>query len=1214
METTFSVPLHSAGMPWERALRCLLAFPLLASAVFAQDSDLDGIPDAWESLNYLDPDNDSDAHLDFDRDGLDSLQEYQLSLLGKGTGLKGRWSATLVNLNQIGSKWVVAINDEDDVLVNVAGYPTDSAWVRKNSDGTWKQISTINGTPAFIQGLDLNNEGKVVGRARPVNGGANTYFGFVKDLNASPYDTNVSLWFSETDSTTPVRSLTAINNWGDVIGRRADNSSFLQSRFYGDVSPPSAWNSPVFTALNDWGQVTGIELSDPNFGLDIWSHFLFSQEWTAYIPFPSYLFSEYGLPDPGTEEWMFDSVSYTPSLINDWGEFAGKFSVLQGEGEDIEVVSSYWFYDGTADPSAPFYRPILPFNYERQVIHALNNWPQMIVTGIRPVPWAPDPGEPQEYYPPETFLCVGDIRVPLGAIAPVPSVVNDDSFQVIGINNRSTILASVGSGIYLLRLNQDADGDQIPDDWEEFHGMNPLAPSDAGDDDDGDGYSNITEYRLGGDPTDNGIHERPVDGVHRPMVDGDGDGLPDAWERKFFPGLPREQVTVAGDPDNDLLTNGQEWLMETDPTKRDTDRDGAHDGDEVYWYLTDARNPDSDGDGIVDGDEAAIATDPLDPNSNGVPPTFLNIAEKVTFYNSGDVWMNWIHDSPPVAHRVKEDPNDPEEVPDYPTYSEVLYSHEGFNYNPLSDDTPFTMSYPDGQTDYNPESAYQYGSDGFVGNGFPKHDFGNHAPADGFKLHSWKVRAERKSSYPIPATQTWLVVETDFQEGEIQDVTSFQLEIGAGKTVSDQTKEILPGARRRAVVLPALIQEVSFAGSAYHQLKSDNGATTYNAPHWVDVNGDGTASTGTTIAGEKNYPVAFTRNTKPKVAAKFRLVDLPELPEGETIKIKAELSQGLQIPETVVIADLAGQITFPLTEVSGNLADSIGFFSADGTNAFQINWKIQIGERSWVLLGSTKHTVYITRAAPIKTAASLMRETLFSIGCRNAGGLGDAPQAVVDAIYADFQDRDVQRVKPSSGTLDGNPMKYWGNPPTAGFTTAGLLESGDGRCGAWTRIFVDVLRAQGIDSNLTGLFAPVPPDQAIQTDLAANLNYGGPFQKIQLMYVKNWTIAANPFNPVDNMGIAAQNNANPQAYFGDHFVVNYSGKFFDPSYGSNVFATHLEWEDAALDAFGAVINIPQSGTGFWVWKADPKGTVETQIQNIIYENINQWPYDACLFV
>jgi len=47
----------------------------------------------------------------------------------------------------------------------------------------------------------------------------------------------------------------------------------------------------------------------------------------------------------------------------------------------------------------------------------------------------------------------------------------------------------------------DTDGDGMPDDWEKKHGLNPNSPSDAAQDNDKDGYTNLEEYLNGTDPT-----------------------------------------------------------------------------------------------------------------------------------------------------------------------------------------------------------------------------------------------------------------------------------------------------------------------------------------------------------------------------------------------------------------------------------------------------------------------------------------------------------------------------------------------------------------------------------------------------------------------------------------------------------------------------------------------------------------------------------------
>ena len=49
-------------------------------------------------------------------------------------------------------------------------------------------------------------------------------------------------------------------------------------------------------------------------------------------------------------------------------------------------------------------------------------------------------------------------------------------------------------------LDADDDNDGMPDDWEILHGLDPLDPSDASLDRDGDGFSNLTEYQMDSNP------------------------------------------------------------------------------------------------------------------------------------------------------------------------------------------------------------------------------------------------------------------------------------------------------------------------------------------------------------------------------------------------------------------------------------------------------------------------------------------------------------------------------------------------------------------------------------------------------------------------------------------------------------------------------------------------------------------------------------------
>jgi hypothetical protein len=93
-----------------------------------------------------------------------------------------------------------------------------------------------------------------------------------------------------------------------------------------------------------------------------------------------------------------------------------------------------------------------------------------------------------------------------------------------------------------------------------------------------------------------------------------GDGIPDDW--KVAHGLdPNDPYCALEDPDNDGLTNLEEYQNGTDPHNPDTDGDGLSDGDEVHIYHTNPLLWDTDGDGISDGVEVQTGSDPLNIHS-----------------------------------------------------------------------------------------------------------------------------------------------------------------------------------------------------------------------------------------------------------------------------------------------------------------------------------------------------------------------------------------------------------------------------------------------------------------------------------------------------------------------------------------------------------------------------------------------------------------------
>ncbi|HEY5914174.1 MAG TPA: hypothetical protein VJA21_26600 [Verrucomicrobiae bacterium] len=170
--------------------------------------------------------------------------------------------------------------------------------------------------------------------------------------------------------------------------------------------------------------------------------------------------------------------------------------------------------------------------------------------------------------------------------------------------------------------------------------------------------------------------------------DSDGDGLPDVWERNYFPN-DLTKLTATGDFDQDGLSDVGEYQRGTDPTKADTDGDGLSDkvetGTGVYVSPTDTgSNPtkaDTDGDGLSDSvevnrtpptnpnkadtdndgfsDPAEIAwgTDPTNPNDNPLAFVIANSEAQFSGIQGSNGWYNGYRIFNPIAGTVNYNAN-----------------------------------------------------------------------------------------------------------------------------------------------------------------------------------------------------------------------------------------------------------------------------------------------------------------------------------------------------------------------------------------------------------------------------------------------------------------------------------------------------------------------------------------------------------------------------
>jgi hypothetical protein len=131
--------------------------------------------------------------------------------------------------------------------------------------------------------------------------------------------------------------------------------------------------------------------------------------------------------------------------------------------------------------------------------------PKVILPRVRvekPFPMAPVPTEPAA----DAYAAVLDHA---GATRPIRDAVDRRIIDHVRAGTaapgtKQGIITDVnqvgGYPVYAGRPVIDTDGDGIPDDWERAHGLNPNNPTDAAADATGDGYTNIEKYLNGLDP------------------------------------------------------------------------------------------------------------------------------------------------------------------------------------------------------------------------------------------------------------------------------------------------------------------------------------------------------------------------------------------------------------------------------------------------------------------------------------------------------------------------------------------------------------------------------------------------------------------------------------------------------------------------------------------------------------------------------------------
>jgi hypothetical protein len=322
---------------------------------------------------------------------------------------------------------------------------------------------------------------------------------------------------------------------------------------------------------------------------------------------------------------------------------------------------------------------------------------------------------------------------------------------------------------------------------------------------------------------------------------------------------------------------------------------------------------------------------------------------------------------------------------------------------------------------------------------------------------------------------------------------------------------------------------LTFTGNAddFHQIQQDNGSGVYTAPHWQDNSSP--LDSDAADAGDRRFPVAYTRNTTMRIA-EARFVVQPADLLGGAVSVSGVGPGGIDFAADGAIA--GDEVTLTDVAAAQPLPDAVSYF-----DPFEIAWSFSVdGGTTWFGGARTDHRVYATLAEPVSEPVF---ETVLYLACSEPGATN--PDAAVANTWSLF-------AGPGNiATWDGEALTYYATVDGGSCTaTSCLLVSHEGQCHSFASLLKDAMEANGIvDVRITRVLPPIDHDAFGVKNLGFDPTPSFPAEPIYKYSIGDLIVTVS--------GIPGQNTNPPSAkLFSQHFIVHRGSgsEYYDPSYGT----------------------------------------------------------------